>query len=437
MLVGAATALTVALVALVLALPFVRSVARDQARDQLARAVETLAARPQLTSRILAQEETVVGPDDRTFSVLTRDGRLVGGGAAVLDASDLQRLSRAGRLSTERSVDGQDVLVEARSTRRSVVVVGLQPVAGVDAVDRAFVRRLAVALVAGLALSLVLAAYVARRLARPVAETAAAAHRMASGERGVDLPEATVVELAEMTTALRSLDAALLASEGRQREFLLSVSHEIRTPLTALRGYAEALRDGTIEGTEVRDAGAVLASQTERLDRFVADLLALARLEADDFALAPEQVALLPLLGALLDAWAPVAARSGVTLLLHGDPMTVTVDPQRLRQVIEGLVENAVRVSPGGTTVTVRVEQSDAAWLVRVEDEGPGLAEGEHARAFERGFLRDQHSGDRAVGTGLGLSIAQRLAGRMGATLAASPAASGGTVMELRFPLTP
>ena len=98
------------------------------------------------------------------------------------------------------------------------------------------------------------------------------------------------------------MDDALIASEGRQREFLFSISHEIRTPLTALRGYAEALADGAIGAGDLRATGETLVAETARLDRFVSDLLALARLEADDFVIEPADLQLNQLLTDLLDA---------------------------------------------------------------------------------------------------------------------------------------
>ena len=113
-----------------------------------------------------------------------------------------------------------------------------------------------------------------------------------SGERGVAVPEGAPGEVGDVADALRALDLALAQSEGRQREFLLSVSHELRTPLTALRGYGEALADGLITGDRVREVGACSSAETARVERFTADLLELARLEADDFSVDPADVEL-------------------------------------------------------------------------------------------------------------------------------------------------
>ena len=100
-----------------------------------------------------------------------------------------------------------------------------------------------------------------------------------------DMPSHGPREVAEVAEALRQLDRALTTSEERQRRFLLSVSHELRTPLTSIRGYAESLVDGVYGPDELPEVGETLVRESERLERYVADLLALARLEADDFSL--------------------------------------------------------------------------------------------------------------------------------------------------------
>ena len=122
-------------------------------------------------------------------------------------------------------------------------------------------------------------------LSRPLTNAAAAARRLAAGERGVRMPDSPTSEMADVTDALGALDSALAASESRQREFLLSISHELRTPLTAVRGYAEAMADGLIGPDDVTSVGGTLVAETERLDQFVGDLLEIARLGADDFSI--------------------------------------------------------------------------------------------------------------------------------------------------------
>ena len=437
LLVTVAGGVIVAVVASALALPLIRDVARDQEREQLIRSVELFAGRPAAGARRLAQERELVGPDDRQFIVVAPGGRIVGDHQGVLTPERLETLQANGILSTTAQLDGEEVLVEGRASRRGFAAVGLQSAEAVDDAARSLLGRLLLALLLGLVAAGTLGFVLSRTLTRSVGETAAVARRLAAGERGVPVGASSVSEIADMGHAIAALDEALSTSEGRQREFLLSVSHEIRTPLTALRGYAEALAEGAIRPEDVRATGETLVAETARIDRFVADLLALARLEADDFDLAVTDVDLEDLVTDLTSAWRATSERAGVrltTVPVSGSAV-VPADPMRLRQLLDGLVENAIRVAPDGGSVEVRVRREGADVVVDIEDDGPGLTSDDAEVAFERGSLRTKYAAHRPVGTGLGLSIARRLAERMDAELTARPGSAGGAVFSLRLPL--
>jgi len=436
LLVTVAGGVIVAMVASALALPLIRDVARDQEREQLIRSVELFAGRPAAGARRLAQERELVGPDDRQFIVVAPGGRIVGDHQGVLTPERLETLQANGTLSATAQLDGEEVLVEGRASRRGFAAVGLQSAEAVDDAARSLLGRLLLALLLGLLAAGTLGFVLSRTLTRSVGETAAVARRLAAGERGVPVGASSVSEIADMGHAIAALDEALSTSEGRQREFLLSVSHEIRTPLTALRGYAEALAEGAIRPEDVRATGETLVAETARIDRFVADLLALARLEADDFDLAVTDVDLEDLVADLTSAWRATSERAGVrlTTVPATGPVIVRGDPMRLRQLLDGLVENAVRVAPDGGSVEVRVRRDGNDVVVEVEDDGPGLTSDDAEVAFERGSLRTKYAPHRPVGTGLGLSIARRLAERMDAELTAHPGSAGGAVFGLRLP---
>ncbi|HET6167096.1 MAG TPA: HAMP domain-containing sensor histidine kinase [Marmoricola sp.] len=435
----------VAVVGVLLAVPLVRGVARDQSEHELVRAVETLARSPRISAGLLAREQRAVGPDDRRYGLLDAvagEASGVGGALDYLTSSDLAEVRRTGTLSTHHRVDGREYLVEGRAIERGAlagrgaVVLGVQPISGVGAASGAMVRRLGLALVVGMLVAGALAFAIARRTAARVRDAAERAHRLAAGERGLDVPPSTAVrEVDEMSAALTTLDGALATSEARQREFLLSISHELRTPLTALQGYAEALRDGAVPSDQVAEVGRTLTDETRRLDGFIADLLALSRLEADDFRLETTTVDVADLLTATATAWQATAIANEIDLAveLPGSAVSLVGDPVRLRQLLDGLVENALRATPGGGQVVLGAEQDPGGTSLSVADTGPGLEPGEHERAFERGYLRERYAAHRTVGTGLGLSIAQRLCTRMGGTLTARPGPTAGTVMVVRL----
>jgi two-component system OmpR family sensor kinase len=367
----------------------------------------------------------VVIGDDGTVSTSTAPGRyrLI---AAVAGAG--RRAATTGRpVSATADLRGRTQLVEARPLPDGGAIVLSRPQSALSRTTQDLVGRILLVLLAALAVAALAAVWLSRRIARPLTATARAARRLAQGERGVPVPEDGPGEVGDVAAALQALDVALAQSEGRQREFLLSVSHELRTPLTALRGWGEALADGLVPAEGVQGVGRVLVTETARVDRFTADLLELARLEADDFSIEPVAVDLAVVAAEAEAAWRARADGEGVHLRLEeaGSPVPARADPRRVRQVLDGLVENALRATPaGGAVVISTVRMPDAAGIA-VEDSGAGLSDDDLHDAFARGVLSERYRETRAVGTGLGLSIATRLAGRMGGRVRAEHAATG------------
>jgi two-component system OmpR family sensor kinase len=421
-----AVAVIAVIVTGLISLQLVRSSTTDEARTQLSAQADLLAKLPQIADAAELADKAALALGG-TQVALVRDGVADGPAAQYLDKLLLARIDKGESVSTSRV----GVMIEARPARGGATVVLALPTSSINAALGRATWRILLALGLGLVVAILGGTLLARRLAAPMAETAAAARRLASGERGVSLPRPNTRETADVAEALSALDSALAASEGRQREFLTSISHELRTPLTAVRGYAEALADGLVDDP-VR-VGRTLVAETERLDRFVGDLLELSRLEADDFSISLAPVQLPALLEDLVAAWSGRAATLGVALTAQSSVETLTTDARRLRQVIDGLVENAMRVTPSGGSVSVH---ASAGVLIEVLDGGPGLAPEDLAVAFERGVLRGRYRDIRPVGTGLGLSIAARLVARLGGTISAANRAEGGAVFAVRLPNT-
>nr|WP_313546249.1 HAMP domain-containing sensor histidine kinase [Leifsonia aquatica] len=287
-LVTFAVALIAVLVTAVVSVQVVQSVAESQARQQLKAQATALVADAATTStRLDRLTERLAVLGDR-FAVVSADGTVSGPARSSVDQEVVRELQQGRAVSTTTTLGGKDaVLVGIPSADGAVV--GVRRVADIAAGNAELIRWIIVALAIGLAVATVAGALLARRLGRPMSRLAAGAGELARGHRGVVIADQRVAEIDEVAQALRTLDAALSTSEERQREFLLSVSHEIRTPLTAIRGYAEALADGVVPPGEATRIGAVLTAESERLRRFVDDLLELARLEADDFAIDPQR----------------------------------------------------------------------------------------------------------------------------------------------------
>jgi two-component system sensor histidine kinase BaeS len=244
-------------------------------------------------------------------------------------------------------------------------------------------------------------------------------------------------EVAEVAEALNRLGAALADSEDRQRGFLLSVSHELRTPLTAVRGYAEALADGVVPEEQIAAVGATMVGEADRLERLVSDLLDLARLGAQDFRLDLAPVDLAALQEEAVAVWRDRCARVGVELRAESpaEPLLATTDRTRVRQILDGLAENALRVTPAGAPIVLALRREGEQAVLEVRDGGPGLTDDDLAVAFERSALHDRYRGVRRVGTGIGLALVAGLAGRLGGRAEAGHAPEGGARFAVRLPL--
>ncbi|MFF3511875.1 sensor histidine kinase [Streptomyces sp. NPDC002573] len=418
----------------------IRSTAESQERDQLSRQAEVMARTPALASLMLDRQQLIAGPNGTELALVGTAGAVQGPAAPVVGAAWRTTLLAGRDVSGTGFLDGQDVLVEGVPARTGGGLVLTRPMSSVDeAADR---MRGALVLPLGLGLSgaALAGALLARRLARPLVSAARTAHRLSEGERGLRVPVEGPAEVAELATALNSLDAALAHSEQRQRDFLMSVSHEIRTPLTTVRGYAEALADKVINGDEVPEAGRILGGEMERLERFVGDLLALARMEADDFRLDTDEVDLDALVARAATVWSARCAGHDVVFRAERPrhPVRITTDGFRVRQLVDGLLENALRVTPAGRPLVLALCQEETGARLEVRDGGPGLTEEDVAVAFERGTLTTRYRGVRAVGSGLGLALAHRLATLLGSTVTAQGhGPEGGACFTVRLPADP
>jgi two-component system OmpR family sensor kinase len=222
-------------------------------------------------------------------------------------------------------------------------------------------------------------------------------------------------------------------SEGRLRQFVADASHELRTPLTSIRGYAELHRRGMLTTPEaVDDAMRRIEDEATRMGTLVDDLLLLARLDQGR----PLEAEPVDLVGVAADAVhdLQVRAEDRTVTYAHDPEVAVLGDAVRLHQVVANLLENARVHTPPGTAVHVAVHRVDDDALVRVADEGPGLAPDVAARVFERSF-RGDGTGEHA-GSGLGLSIVAAIAAAHGGVAWVESTPGRGTAFSVRVPVS-
>jgi len=228
--------------------------------------------------------------------------------------------------------------------------------------------------------------------------------------------------------------AALRAKTEAMRSSLLSaVSHDLRTPLSAITGAATALRDDAGLGASTRaELLESICEEAERLERLVANLLDMTRLDAGPVALKREWVPLEELVGSALTRLERTLGQRPVNVALSDALPLLSVDPVLFEQVFINLFENAARYTGPGAAIEVLARNEPGVVVIEVADSGPGFRPGSEARVFEK-FYRGEHAG--RVGAGLGLSICKAIVEAHGGTIAAENRASGGARFHIRMPI--
>ncbi|HET6705440.1 HAMP domain-containing sensor histidine kinase [Amycolatopsis sp.] len=432
------------LVAAGVAARLVNNAAREVSRQSLADQADVVAGQIADTgpgSRTGLRKVTEVLRGQGVDTVLLRgNGELLGASTDAVRAARQAGLpSVTGDESAFKAVqvNGRTLLVELRGTGTKTGVALVREVETAKGTERTLFRNVLFSLAIGLGIAAVAGLLLARVLSRSLRRTAGVAGEMSRGRRDLRAPVEGPREVAEVATAVTTLAPALQYSESRQREFLLSVSHELRTPLTAVTGFAEAIADGVASGDDAVRAGRTIQREAARLSRLVEDLLELARLGADEFRLDMAVLDLAALVRDCAEVWQLRCAREDVALSasVSSSPVPVLADARRLRQVVDGLAENALRVTPAGAPMVFSLTVSGASASLSVRDGGPGLAPEDYPVAFERGVLNARYRDRRPVGSGIGLALVHGLVTRMGGTLTAGPAPEGGAAFTLTFPV--
>jgi signal transduction histidine kinase len=357
--------------------------------------------------------------------------RELGPGVRFVPDGALRPLARLAAPSGEALVAGRRVIYASAKTAicgRAGTLYVLRPASEVPPLPEGFALWLGLAGLAALLGSLGVAYVLAKRLSTPLGELASSARALAKGEgRPAPPSDDDPAEVAEVKEAFANMATDLSSAREREKSFLLSVSHELRTPLTAVRGYGEALADGT--SSDARKAGTVVVRESQRLERLVGDLMDLARLESGEFSVHPVDVDIHGIAAGVAESLSKIAEDAGVLLRVDGSAGTrVNTDPDRVHQMVANLVENALRVTPKRGSVRIEVSPG----VIAVIDSGPGIDARDLEHAFERFYLWRKYRGDRPVGSGLGLAIVGELAHRLDITLDARSGPDG-TRFELRF----
>ena len=304
----------------------------------------------------------------------------------------------------------------------------------------AVLRWLGVSAAISLALGAGVAVMLGRRFSGPLSQARDATQQIANGDLSARVPvdELRQDEINQLSTSINEMAASLERSQDLERRFLISISHDLRTPLTSIRGYGEAISDGTADDQE--HAAEVIVSEAIRLERLVGDLLDLARLDAKEFPLECRLTDVGIVGQEVCAGFAHSAADRGIDLqVINEEPVAAWCDPGRVAQVIANLVQNALKFADSVVQVESRLEnREEGAWaVVTVEDDGPGISEEDRPHVFERLYVARHTPQPKEAGSGLGLAIVAELTEAMGGKVSVVARQPSGTRFTVEIPASP
>lgn len=272
---------------------------------------------------------------------------------------------------------------------------------------------------------------------QPIVEVAAAMRRFGAGEKQAKVREAGPIELREIAERFNEMAASLRRQHERQMAFLAGVAHDLRNPLSALAmSVAVVPPDKPLPPeARVRSMMALVRRQVERLERMVGDFLDTARIEAGQLELKMEPCDVCDLARNVVELFEGTSRAHTLRYEGPDDPVVLRFDPARIEQVLNNLVSNAIKYSPGGGEVLVRVERQSERAVVSVSDSGIGISPEEQARVFEP-FRRASTSASAIPGMGLGLFVCRRIAEAHGGRIEVESAPGSGSTFKVLLPLS-
>jgi two-component system sensor histidine kinase BaeS len=372
-----------------------------------------------------------------TFALADADGRIVVPTGGYRRSELISEVTLAG--GTPLEIDDQFV--------GTVLTTGNPP--PLDPREEQYLQRtdrvLLFAALGSLAVALILSLILTRGLTRPVRELTQATRSLAKGKLGQQVPVRSADEIGELTAAFNQMSADLYRANEQRRRMTADIAHDLRTPLTILGGYLEAMQDGVLPPTPKRLE--TMNTEIQGLIRLVEDLRMLSLADAGNLLLNRQFIEPLSLLERAATAFAQKAAEKFVEIQVDAQPdlPQISVDPERIHQVLGNLVANALRYTPEGGVVSLQCSvisdqsvlrqlSTDNCLLITVQDTGKGIPAEALPHIFER-FYRGESAREGGE-SGLGLAIAKSIVEAHGGQISVSSAGAGkGSMFSIWLPM--
>lgn len=295
-------------------------------------------------------------------------------------------------------------------------IIAASPTAGLSvylsSIMSGFVLSAAlVLLVAG-----VVALLLTNRMVVPLQRISETARKFGAGDYSARVPVEGDDELAELAITFNEMANSFESTDVSRRSFMGNIAHELRTPMTTIKGFVDGILDGTIPEEQRQNYLEIVSEEVGRLARLTKNMLDISRLEAGEYS--PQVVT--------FDIWKPIVSvlvnaqkridSGGIDVQGLEDitPVQVQADEDFVHQVLQNLVDNAVKFTNAGGVITVKVESYKNVVTVGIKNTGTGISQDALPHLFDRFYKEDQSRGQNAKGAGLGLHICRVLVGRMG-----------------------
>lgn len=276
--------------------------------------------------------------------------------------------------------------------------------------------------------------FFAGSIVKPIQQISGIASKFAMGDFSVRIDNNSNDEIGDLCTAINHMADELSTAEAMKNEFISSVSHELRTPLTAIKGWAETLMvDGGENPDTMKKGVGVIVNETERLSQMVEELLDFSRMQNGHFTLRSEAMDILAELGDAVLIYSDKAKREQIEIIYDEPEMLPFVfgDKNRIRQVFINIIDNAVKYSSAGDTVTVKASEDGGSVIIAVSDTGCGIKKSDLSKVKTK-FYKANHT---RRGSGIGLAVADEIISMHGGTMDITSAGEGkGTTVTIKLP---
>ena len=260
------------------------------------------------------------------------------------------------------------------------------------------------------------------RMVQPLRKMAAAARSFGEGDFSVRVDESSQDEIGELAVAFNAMATSLADSECANRSFIANVSHELKTPMTTISGFIDGILDGTIPPDQEKKYLRIVSSETKRLSRLVRTMLDLSRIDNGELHLRMRRFDLTnTMLNALLSFEQRIEEKNLLILgLENAESLYVDGDPDMIHQVLYNLIENAVKFTPDGGYIALKMEKQPGKTYMAIRNSGPGIAPDEVEMVFDRFYKTDRSRNKDKTGMGLGLYIVRTIIRQHGGEITAS-----------------